>query len=468
MLKWFNSLPDKNLCSFITFDVCEFYPSITPDLLEDALDFASNYVHISIEQRKIIMHTKKSILFKSDETWVKKNTDNIFDVTMGSYDGAETCELVGTYILYQITKKHGKNFGLYRDDGLGIIRGTPRQIELIKKDLCAIFHRNKLKITVEANMKIINFLDVTLDLNTGYHMPFTKPNHIPKYVNCKSNHPPNILKNIPISINKRLSELSSNVAVFNRAVPIYQTALQQSGYKHQLQFQETHAVPPKTRRRHRDICWYNPPFSKNVITNIGKAFFRIIDREFPAHHKLAKIFNRNTIKMSYSTMTNIKQAISAHNSKILSNEETTTNKAGCNCRDKTLCPLIGNCLANSVIYQATVTTNNVTKPAQTYVGLTEGTFKKRYSNHKHTFNNTDKRTSTELSAYIWKLKDNNITFSIKWKILAHAKAYTNISRYCNLCTTEKYFIIFHKNLASLNTRNELISTCRHASKYLIK
>ena len=52
---------------------------------------------------------------------------------MGSYDGAESCELVGSFLLHQITEKHGKNFGLYRDDGLGVVKATPRVIEMIKK-----------------------------------------------------------------------------------------------------------------------------------------------------------------------------------------------------------------------------------------------------------------------------------------------------------------------------------------------
>ena len=72
---------------------------------------------------------------------------------MGSYDGAESCELVGAFLLHKIKEKHGNNFGLYRDDGLGITNATPRQVELIKKDLCTIFSEHGLKITIEANKK---------------------------------------------------------------------------------------------------------------------------------------------------------------------------------------------------------------------------------------------------------------------------------------------------------------------------
>ena len=110
-------------------------------------------------------------MFSTGEPWVKKTSTNHFDVTneltMGSYDGAETCQLVGAFLLHQITVKYGNTFGFYRDDGLGISKEPPRKIELIKKDLCPIFKDHGLKITIEANKKTVHFLDVTLDLNSG-------------------------------------------------------------------------------------------------------------------------------------------------------------------------------------------------------------------------------------------------------------------------------------------------------------
>ena len=135
---------------------------------------------------------------------------------MGSYDGAETCELVGSFLLHQITHKHGENFGLYRDDGLGDLKATPREIEITKKDLCSIFKNHGLKITIEANKKIVDFLDVTLNLSTQKYQPFTKPKNIPLYVHNKSNHPLKIIENIPAATNKRLSEISSDEDSFIR------------------------------------------------------------------------------------------------------------------------------------------------------------------------------------------------------------------------------------------------------------
>ena len=136
VLKWFNSLENKSSLSFICFDVCEFYPSITEKLLSKALDFATDYRRITNHEREIILHAKRSLLFSDNCPWEKKAASNKFDVTMGSFDGAETCELVGCYLLSLLTKKYGQNIGLYRDDGLAAFNVKPREMENIKKEIC--------------------------------------------------------------------------------------------------------------------------------------------------------------------------------------------------------------------------------------------------------------------------------------------------------------------------------------------
>lgn len=97
-------MENKEELSFICFDVCEFYPSITENLLSKALDFALTYRQITNQERETI-HAKRSVLFSDDCPWEKKSANNQFDVTMGSFDGAETCELVGCYLLSNLTKK---------------------------------------------------------------------------------------------------------------------------------------------------------------------------------------------------------------------------------------------------------------------------------------------------------------------------------------------------------------------------
>ena len=325
---------------------------------------------------------------------------------MGSYDGAETCELVGSFLLSQLQDLK-INVGLYRDDGLAITNATSRDTENIKKEIFRIFNNNGLHITIEANKQIINFLDVTLNLN--------RPSL--QYVHRESNHPPITTKNIPAGIKKRLSSLSSDKASFDQAEPPYQKALDESGYHYTLQYEPAKASK-RINRQCNNILWYNPPFSKNTSTNIGHKFLALVDKHFPKDHKLRKIFNRNTIKISYSCMNNTKQIIDNHNKRILTAsiqiDDTATaaaaaidNNKTCNCRQKNTCPLDGNCLQSSVIYEATVTRKDNNR-TETYIGLTENDFKTRYGNHTASFRHAKHRNSTELSKHIWTFKDNNI------------------------------------------------------------
>ena len=140
------AIENKQHHSFICFDIVEFYPSISQDLLNRALDFASAYDNITDDERNIIIHAKNSILAHKQQTWQKKG-DTTFDVTMGSYDGAETCELVGSFLLSQL-QHLDVNIGLYRDDGLAVCNASPRDTENIKKEICRVFNQNGLRITI--------------------------------------------------------------------------------------------------------------------------------------------------------------------------------------------------------------------------------------------------------------------------------------------------------------------------------
>ena len=51
--------------------------------------------------------------------------DGLFDVIMGTYDGAEVSELVGTFLLDETSVKNDKNsIGLYRDKGLSVVKNS--------------------------------------------------------------------------------------------------------------------------------------------------------------------------------------------------------------------------------------------------------------------------------------------------------------------------------------------------------
>ena len=87
---------------FMIFDIKDYYPSITIDLSKTALRFAVEKINISEENKNIIFHARKSLLFNEGNTWMKKG-NNLFDVTMGAYDGVEVCELIGIYILLKLS-----------------------------------------------------------------------------------------------------------------------------------------------------------------------------------------------------------------------------------------------------------------------------------------------------------------------------------------------------------------------------
>ena len=167
----------------------------------------------------------------------------------------------------------------------------------------------------------------------------------------------------------------------------------------------------------------------------------------------------------------MQQIISAHNKSVLHPVQTSTSASpaqtsnNCNCKNK-VCPLNGNCLTSGVIYQATVTRQDNLKE-ETYIGLTGGPFKTRFNVHNSTFRNENQRNATTLSQYVWTLTDKKVLYSIKWKILAWSKPYSVNSKRCNLCITEKYFIISKPLLSTLNNRNELASGCRHRRKHLL-
>ena len=69
------------------------------------------------------------------------------------------------------------------------------------------------------------------------YRPYQKENNQIKYINIESNHPPFIIKQLPLSIESRLSSLSFSEKIFNDSVTPYQDALDKSGYKHKLKYQ---------------------------------------------------------------------------------------------------------------------------------------------------------------------------------------------------------------------------------------
>ena len=100
--------------------------------------------------------------------------------------------------------------------------------------------------------------------------------------------------------------------------------------------------------------WFNSPFSRNVIINAVK-FLNSLDKHFPKSNKLHKMFNKNTVKVSCCCTENLPCIIRSHN-KIVINGEKPKN-VNCNCRNKSVCPLDGNCQPNDVIYKCIASTS---------------------------------------------------------------------------------------------------------------
>ena len=122
------------------------------------------------------------------------------------------------------------NIGLYRDDGLAVFENTSGpQSEKNKKTFQKIFKNKGLDIIINCNMKIVNYLDVTLNLNDGSYRPYKKPNDETNYIHVNSDHPPSILKQLPVSIEKRLSSLSSSKEIFEETAPYYEKYLSNCG-----------------------------------------------------------------------------------------------------------------------------------------------------------------------------------------------------------------------------------------------
>ena len=160
----------------------------------------------------------------------------------------------------------------------------------------------------------------------------------------------------------------------------------------------------------------------------------------------------------------MKQVISGHNRKILKGKPV---ELPCNCRKKDECPLDGQCRAENLIYQATVTQPDHPDKTEHYVGMTAPQFKKRFANHTKSFNHRRYSTETTLSMYIWTLKDSNTPFTVKFKILDRARPYSVATGRCSLCTLEKYYILHHPERATLNRNEEIFKVCRHRNSLLL-
>ena len=117
----------------------------------------------------------------------------------------------------------------------------------------------RANISISTNLKICNFLDVTLNLTGGNYYPYRQKPYL------------------PAAIGRRISDISSSKELFNKAKPHHKSALKQSGHDEKFMYTErkkpvAHTAQNSRKKRQRKIIWFNPPFSMNVQTNIGREF----------------------------------------------------------------------------------------------------------------------------------------------------------------------------------------------------
>ena len=146
------------------------------------------------------------------------------------------------------------------------------------------------------------------------------------YVNAGSNHPPKVLKNIALGVQRRLSTNSSNEEIFNKAKPLYQDALRKTGHTHELKYEKIDVTTLNKKRnkrqRYKRIFYFTPPYEMTVASPLGKNFIELVKQEFPPDHPYHSVLNEHTVKFSYSVLPNLKRKIAHHNTKI-------TKKEGC-------------------------------------------------------------------------------------------------------------------------------------------
>ena len=82
--------------------------------------------------------------------------------------------------------------------------------------------------------------------------------YIIQHIHVESNHPPNIIKQIPKTIEKRLSQLSSSEEIFNESAPFYEDKLHQSGYQQKLEYNPANTEIHNKRNHKGNIIWFNP------------------------------------------------------------------------------------------------------------------------------------------------------------------------------------------------------------------
>ena len=272
----------------------------------------------------LVKHAERPyyILNKTD-TWIKKNGDPEFDVTMGRFNGTELCELVDLYILHILGEKY-RNYwvGLYRDDRFPcFVYISGSLANKIRKDFIKIFMEDfDLSITCKTSLKAVNFLDTSLNLTPGKYRLYNKPENNIFYFNILSNLLPNIIKNLLGNISKEINTLSSDVTTFNQSKDLYNIVLAKREFKRKIAFQKQKITSTVTNNTQNRITLKLRIkiiliFQHILVENYSTYWVNFSQKPcFPKKNvaDLHKLFNRYNFKVSYSSLPkNIRKNIPA-------------------------------------------------------------------------------------------------------------------------------------------------------------
>ena len=161
-----------------------FYPPISLDLCNKALQFAKGLCKTTDEEISIILQGGKTLLLNNNKKWVKNYGNKDFDAPMGCFNGAEAFKTVGTCILSKISNEINKRqVGRYRGDGLDLLRNMPRsKMDRKRKDLIEIFQECDLSLVCKINLTNVDFLDIRFGMKQEIYTPYRKLNNDPIYI----------------------------------------------------------------------------------------------------------------------------------------------------------------------------------------------------------------------------------------------------------------------------------------------
>ena len=187
-----------------------------------------------------------------------------------------------------------------------------------------------------------------------------------------------------------------------------------------------------------------------------------MSESFPRSHRLYQICNRNTLKLSYCCLPNIGNKILGNTARKYSGDVNAYPVNDCvgHRRGQTCPEITGICNRPNNIYNAKVNTNTT---EYNYIGMSAPPLRLRVATHKHSFNTSNNQTV--LSEKVKEIQNQNIEYNVTFKLLENRSSYKPESKRCELCIAEKFHIIYSNLENILNKKNEIISKCRHRSKF---